>query len=494
MDMLDIAYLETMLFTSIFGVFGIYHLLSFFVLKHKVLFYYSIVLFGMTLHWSLYFFTDGMFGDTISIMADKASLSTAMITTLGLLLFTRNYLNINGHDHPKLFKVYRVFIGLVATLPLFHFTNNLIFGLGFLNDAFVLLAALMAMLSIFLNILSGLYLFRAHQLNRYYLYSHGPILLAALLYIGTWFLKRRFDFDAGPMVTTTVVLVTVQLVLFSILIGYKFKTIEEEAIQIQLDSNTKLQHEIDKKTKKLQIAKRKLEVQNAELEQINQLKNKLFSLVAHDVRTPLSNFISMIDLMETELKDSELKPFTVQLKNEISDRVSMVDNLLQWSYKQLDGMTIHQKVCDVKQVFDLIANEFERSLEDKNISLEIKASYPKLLIDENMFKVILRNLISNAIKFSQGGQKIVLWSQYNEGYIDIGVRDFGVGMNADWIQNLENNGRPRSTEGTKGEKGTGLGLLIVKDFVAMNGGTLRCESEVDKGSNFIVRFNIAATD
>ena len=200
MDLIDTGNLETIVFTSIFGIFGIYHLLSFLVLKHKVLFYYFIVIFGLTLHWSLYFFIGGAFGDAISKIADKASLSTAMITTLGLLLFTKNYLDINGNDHPKLSRTYKVLIGLVASLPLFHITNNLIFGIGWLNDSFVLLAALLAMLSIFLNIFSGFQLFRTHQLNRYYLYSYTPILLAALLYTGTWFLKRGFDFDAGTIV------------------------------------------------------------------------------------------------------------------------------------------------------------------------------------------------------------------------------------------------------------------------------------------------------
>ncbi len=494
MDLIDTGNLETIVFTSIFGIFGIYHLLSFLVLKHKVLFYYFIVILGLTLHWSLYFFIGGAFGDTISKIADKASLSTAMITTLGLLLFTKNYLDINGNDHPKLSKTYKVFISLVASLPLFHITNNLIFGIGWLNDSFVLLAALLAMLSIFLNIFSGFQLFHKHQLNRYYLYSYTPILLAALLYTGTWFLKRGFDFDAGTIVLISSILVTLQLILFSLLISFKFKAIEYEAMKIQLDANTMLQSEVDRQTKKLQLAKGVLEDQNKELEKVNQLKNKLFSLLTHDVRAPLNNFIVIIELIQAELADSELKAVTEQLKSEISDKISMVNGLLQWSYKQLDGMTVDKKVCDLEQIFGNIANEFERLANDKGVTIELQISHSKLLIDENMLNVILRNLISNAIKFSPSGQKIVLWSKRSGGYIDVGVKDFGVGMNTDWFEDLEKDGRPQTRKGTKGEKGTGFGLLIAKDFVAMNGGELICESEVDKGTNFILRFTIAALD
>jgi len=255
-----------------------------------------------------------------------------------------------------------------------------------------------------------------------------------------------------------------------------------------------LEKEVDRQTKKLKVAKDALQIQNEELEKINQLKNKLFSLLTHDVRAPLNNFVVIIELIEAELANSELKSMTGQLKNEISDKISMVNSLLQWSYKQLDGMAMDQTVCDLSTVFVSMANEFERLAIDKGIIIEQQITHPTLLIDENMLKVILRNLISNAIKFSQSGQKIILWSKRSEAYIDIGVKDYGVGMSTDWFKDLEKSGKPQTTKGTKGEKGTGFGLLIAKDFVAMNGGELICESEVDKGTNFILRFMIVALD
>jgi len=494
MDLTGTENLKTIVFTAIFGVFGVYHLLSFLVLRHKILFHYFIVIFGLTLHWSLYFFIDGSFGDSMSQFADKASLTTAMITTLGLLLFTKNYLDINGYNHSRLSKVYKAFIGIVATLPFLHITNNLVFGIDWLNDSFVLLAALVAMFSIFLNVFSGLHLFHAHQLNRYYLYSYTPILLAAILYIGTWFLKRHFAFDASTIVLISSILVTLQLILFSLLISFKFKAIENEALKLQLDANTKLQTEVDKQTKRLQMAKGVLEDQNKELEKVNQLKNKLFSLLTHDVRAPLNNFVMIIELIQAELEDNELKAVTQRLKNEISDKIAMVNGLLQWSYKQLDGMEVDKSVCELEQVFGNIAHEFERLANDKKINIELQVSQAKLLIDENMLMVILRNLISNAIKFSPSGQKIILWSKRNGEYIDLGVKDFGVGMNTDWFKDLQKDGRPQTRKGTDGEKGTGFGLLIAKDFVEMNGGELICESEVDKGTNFILRFKIAKVD
>jgi signal transduction histidine kinase len=105
-----------------------------------------------------------------------------------------------------------------------------------------------------------------------------------------------------------------------------------------------------------------------------------------------------------------------------------------------------------------------------------------------MLQVVLRNLTSNAIKFSDNGQKVVLWSQKQGEHIELGVKDFGMGMEKDWYQRLQNDKRPEIRKGTKGEKGTGFGLVIAKDFVEMNGGQLICESEMGKGTNFILRF------
>ena len=97
---MEVRYISTIVFTAIFSVFGIYHLLSYLVLKHRILLYYSILIFGLTLHWSLYLFIEGRFGPDISQIAYHASLVTAMLTTFGLLKFTQNYLSIEKEEYP----------------------------------------------------------------------------------------------------------------------------------------------------------------------------------------------------------------------------------------------------------------------------------------------------------------------------------------------------------------------------------------------------------
>ncbi|MDF0717896.1 sensor histidine kinase [Muricauda sp. 334s03] len=488
MDVFDFRDVTTIVFISIFAVFGVYHLLSYLILRHKILLYYFILILGLALHWSLYFFVTHPLSNLTFDIVDRASLTTAMITTFGLLLFTKSYLNIKKSNYPKLSGIYRIFSWIIIFLPFFHIVNNIVAEVGWLNDFLILSAAIVAMASIFLNIFAGVRLFNAHKLNRYYMYSYAPILLAALLYIGTWFLKRHYEFDANPTVFATSILVTVQLILFSVLIGIKFKAIEKQHLKLQLESNMRLKKEVDRQTKGLKMAKRELEIQNDELEKIGELKNKLFSLLAHDVRAPLNNFIVIIELIESELVDTELKDLTTMLKNEIFDKISMVNSLLQWSYKQLDGVRLEKTKCDLEGICQLIRLEFTRMAEDKNITIELSISHPVLFIDEDMLKVILRNLISNAIKFSPNGQNIIIWSQHNADSVDIGVKDFGVGMDVNWYRKLKDDKKPRTRKGTKGEKGTGFGLLITKDFVEMNGGEIICESDIGKGTNFILRF------
>ena len=481
----DFKYLLTSVFTAVFGVFGIYHLASYLILRHKILLYYSILLLALTLHWSWYLLVLGPLDDAI---ADKGSVVSAMIVTYGLLLFTKNYLNINKNNHPKLSRSYTVVKRMIVCIPILYVLNILTFKNEWLNNLLVILAAISALVTIFINIFSGIRLYKEEKFNKLYLYSNTPILLAALIYIGTWFLQKQYTVDIRIVLATTSLLITLQLILFSIIVGYKFKSIEDENIRTQMDTNKILTMEVDKQTKDLQIAKTALEKQNQELETVNGLKNKLFSLLTHDVRGPLNNITILVEMIEAQLEDNELKEITQKLKNKVNDRISMVNALLEWSYNQLEGIKLNKKHCDIKEVFHSIAREFERMAEDKGVNLVFEISQPKLLIDENMFKVILRNLTSNAIKFSEMGQNVILSSRNDSDTIEIGVQDFGTGMNTDWYKNLENDSMPNTALGTKGEQGTGFGLLITKDFVEMNGGKMICISELNQGTQFILRF------
>jgi len=486
MGAFDLKYLLTSVFTAIFFVFGVYHFVSYLILRHKILLYYSTIIFGLTMHWSWPLFVAGFLDPVI---ADHASLISAMVTTFGLLMFTMNYLNITRDNHPKISRSFTFLKYCSIIIPIVFVLNLSLFTIRWLHSSLVMLAAIIAMVSILLNIFCGIRLFKEEKFNKYYLYAYTPMLLSATIYICVWFLKDNHLINFHLVLLTTSILITLQLILFAVLTGYKFKAIEDENIRTQVETNKILALEVDKQTKNLRIAKADLESKNQELEKVNSLKNKLFSLLTHDVKGPLHNITMLVKMIEDQLEDGELREISKSLKNEIDDRVTMVNTLLDWSYNQLEGITLNKKSCDIRDVFNSVAKEFKRMAKNKEVTLVFEIIEPTLFIDENMFKVILRNLTSNAIKYSTKGQKVVLASKKSSDGTEISVQDFGLGMEADWYKDLENDRVPHTTLGTNGEQGTGFGLLITKDFVEMNGGELICISELGCGTHFILCFH-----
>ena len=488
MNSFDINYLMVSIFTAIFGVFGIYHFVSYLILRHKILCHYCIIIFGLTLHWSWSLFPEGYLPE---IIQKYGSLISAMTTTFGFLLFTMNYLNIHRGNHPKISRSYNFLKYTTVFISILYVLNILTIHIPWLHSSLVMSAAITALLSVLLNIFSGIRLFNEEKFNKYYLYAYSPMLLSSVIYISAWFLKDAYTVDKHFIVLITSILITLQLILFSILIGYKFKSIEDENIRTQVETNKILALEVDKQTKDLQIAKEDLESKNHELESVNSLKNKLFSLLTHDVRGPLHNISLLVNLLENQIEDNELKEISQSLKNELDDRIAMVSALLDWSYNQLEGIKLNKKDCDIQEIFTSIAKQFERSAKEKYVKLLFEIETPTLFIDENMFKVVLRNLISNAIKFSTKNQNVILSSKKGPDGIEIGVQDFGVGMIISWHKNLVKDCIPTTTLGTKGEQGTGFGLLITKDFVEMNGGELFCTSTPNEGTHFVMRFAVS---
>jgi len=487
MNIIDYKYLETFIFTAIFGFFAIYHLLLFLVLRFKVILYYCIILVGLTAHFTLYILLFDA-DDNFSQLIQNTSLITAMITTFGFLIFTKNYLNITENNKPQLHKAYKILMYITITLPIIHVLYLILIGNNSFSKILELIAAITSLTTMVLNIISGIKLFHAEKFNKYYLYSYTPYLLASILYIGTWLLGYFFNIKTDNILLITSTLITLQILLFSILIGFKFKSIEDDNKRIQLDANNRLAYEVDRQTKQLQLAKNELEFQNKELETVNELKNKIFSLLTHDVRGPLNNVSVLIGLIENELVDTPLKQITAKLKSDVNDRVSMVNTLLDWSYKQMEGVKVNKEQCDLNDIFNTVIKEFEWAVKDKNITVEQEILCQSIFIDPNMLKVILRNLLSNAIKFSENGKRIILSSQCTPTIVEIRVKDFGLGMNTDWQNSTENNSGPTVRKGTIGEKGTGFGLMITKDFVEMNGGEIICMSEINKGTEFILSF------
>jgi len=237
----------------------------------------------------------------------------------------------------------------------------------------------------------------------------------------------------------------------------------------------------------LQKAKGKLVVQNNQLVELNQTKDRFFGIIAHDIRSPIVALESVDDQMNYYLKKDNTGKLT-ELGGLVGKTArhlnSLLDNLLNWALVQTSSMPYNPERINVSEIFNEVNELVEGNLKMKNISL-VK-DYPDALIieaDSPSFNTILRNLISNAIKFSHPNSKIFLSAEKLNGKTTFTVKDQGIGIEREKLASLFTLNK-KSNKGTAGEKGTGLGLILCKDLVELNKGKISVESEIGKGATF----------
>jgi signal transduction histidine kinase len=232
----------------------------------------------------------------------------------------------------------------------------------------------------------------------------------------------------------------------------------------------------------------KIRLKNHALNEANATKDKLFSIIAHDLRGPIGTVFGLSEYLVEEIKNNNLltaKKFASLIHQNLNDTYNLLNDLLDWARSQLQKIEFNPRHLVLFVVINEVKNLLSVQAEKKNISLKINVEKShQALADGEMLKTILRNLISNAIKFSNANGEITIFTKINDNFIELSVRDNGVGIAPNALKNLFYLESNISTPGTSGEKGTGLGLILVKDFVEKNGGEIWVESEVQRGSIF----------
>lgn len=224
---------------------------------------------------------------------------------------------------------------------------------------------------------------------------------------------------------------------------------------------------------------------NKRLKVSNQVKDKLFSIIGHDLRGPMGSVVQMLTLMENDvLKPNELKEIAQILKKHTEVSLSTLDSLLEWGKTQIQGVRVKEKVFEVAGVVQQNRDFFFAACAAKKLTLV--SEIPETLqvsADPDHFGFVLRNLISNAIKFSYPDSLIELKSTVNDGMVCISVKDYGKGMEESDAEQLFETFNLRN-DGTNGEKGTGIGLMLCKEFVQANGGRIWAHSKLEQGAEF----------
>ena len=241
---------------------------------------------------------------------------------------------------------------------------------------------------------------------------------------------------------------------------------------------------------KLVAATRIIERQNAELRATIGNRDKMYSVIAHDLRSTMASIRMVLNLVAAsaspELIGQEMYDLLDKANKESEDVHDLLDNLLKWTKSQTGRLTVVRQDLDLNDIIPGVVDIFEMIAQNKHIKLNYQTSASSVIVtaDNDMLKTVVRNFMSNAIKFTPENGSIDIILSTEGDYAKVSVRDHGVGIAPERLSSIFNKGE--TTYGTGGEEGSGLGLQLCQDFATKNGGSCTVESVLGEGSTFSV--------
>lgn len=245
---------------------------------------------------------------------------------------------------------------------------------------------------------------------------------------------------------------------------------------------------IRKLQQKVQAQNVRLEKQNEQLKELNASKDKFFSIVAHDLRNPLQVLLGYSELILINIDNynkKEFRKFVEIIQKSTKNIHTLLENLLMWSRIQKGMMEHNPQQSNIRDILEENVNFLSPNAEQKQITLTNSIEgQGTVYADKNMINVVVRNLISNALKFTDAGGTVRVSAVENEKFVKVSVFDTGIGISKGNLKELFRIDVTHNNIGTAGEKGSGLGLILCKELVEKNNGIIGVESEVGKGSTF----------
>lgn len=307
--------------------------------------------------------------------------------------------------------------------------------------------------------------------------------------------KKHFNPETYTLISASIILTIVSEFCFTLYIanydyinkiGHIFKVLSFYMIyKANIESGFK--RPIETFFNELKISEEKVKASNQELEKQVATKNKFFSIISHDLKNPVSILVGFTELLLSNHKnyseEEKLKMYQT-IHNSSEKTYKLLDNLLSWARTQTNNIPIKPVKFDMKAVLDENISISNHKLK----GIEIIKEYDSMMVyaDIDMVHTIIRNLISNAVKYTPRGGRIIIQGKQEETFVKVSVIDNGVGIPAQKLPVLFQIDKAFSTKGTEKESGTGLGLILCTEFVAKNNGDIAVESEEGKGSKFTV--------
>lgn len=264
----------------------------------------------------------------------------------------------------------------------------------------------------------------------------------------------------------------------------------EEREALARKQNELLEEKVRERTEQILLQNKLLEQRKRQLEELIRTKDKLFGVIGHDLRNPISGIWQLSEFLQTsaQLPDSQ-KPTIQMIAKTSQETLKLVEDILVWSRNLTSTSQSKAASANLSRIAEANVALLSAAAAQKGIALKTNlASNLMLSVDENMVGAVIRNLLSNAIKFTPKGGTIEVEARRDDGDIVFQVKDTGIGMSEEMLQRIRQEKSLPTTLGTEGEKGTGLGLLFCRDFVEHFGGEFEVESELGKGSAFRIIF------
>lgn len=437
-------------------------------------------------------------------MFDHAVLFMAISNSI-VGIFAIRYLSLKT-ELPKFYYTLCILIGALLTMGIL----NLFFSYGHIINTFQVILLLM----IILCLVSG-YILLFRKRKQAFFYSLGWTFMIIFTII---FILTLNGFIPHSFITrnATYFGISLEAWMFSLALGNRINVMKklQEVTQKQLlekaieneklvrTQNQKLEEEVNRRTQelreqsealkqlnaRLELSNLQLQDQAENLEALNRTRDKFFSIIAHDLKNPFNSILGFTQLLLRNLDTYTPERIRLQVESiGVSSKhaYDLLENLLEWGRMQSGEIEFNPVPFNLRQLVVEVIVLLESQAQQKNIQLTHHFNQDfEVLGDRNMLSTVLRNLLSNAIKFTNQGGVILIYSHIKDGFCEVTVQDNGVGMSD---ENLERLFRPEgkfNTKGTANEKGTGLGLILCKEFVEKNKGQISARSKQHEGSSF----------
>ena len=274
-------------------------------------------------------------------------------------------------------------------------------------------------------------------------------------------------------------------------IDYIRKPVEKVELIARVHSMLKLSDSM-KKNKEQNIAliqqKEEIETKINMLVELNATKDKFFSIISHDLKSPFNSILGFSQLLETNIENNDQEErleFIQIIRESAENTLKLLENLLEWAKSQTGKIKFNPEIISLEYLFSEAINLADSSAKNKNITISIaEGDNIQIYADSNMINTVLRNLLSNAIKFTPKNGKIVLKGILKDNEVWVTVWDNGIGIKSENIAKLFKISETVSSQGTENEIGTGLGLILCNEFIEKHNGKIWVESELGKGSEF----------